>query len=157
MRPLIVVFALFSFSLSAQAPKPDPKEAKVERLLTLTNVDSQTDKMMDQVYKMAVANFPSDAPPEVRAKLEETQAKVFAVIRERMGWQNLKPIYVKLYAEVYTDEELDGMIRFFESPAGRSMTAKTPLLMERSMQMVQSLMAEVLPEIKRITAESAPR
>ena len=141
----------------AQDAKLGAREAKVEQLLTLTGVESQTDKMMDQMFKMAVANFPTDAPPEVRAKLEEMQKKVFALISERMSWQKMKPVYVKLYAEVYTDEELDGMIAFFSSPAGRSMTAKSPILMQRSMQVVQSLMGEVLPEIKRITAEAVRR
>lgn len=157
MKLLAVVIALSSAAVLAQDAKPGAREAKVERLLTLTGVDSQTDKMMDQMFKMAVANFPSDAPPEVRAKLEEMQTKVFALISERMSWQKMKPVYVKLYAEVYTDEELDGMIAFFSSPAGRSMTAKSPILMQRSMQVVQSLMAEVLPEIKRITAEAVRR
>ena len=157
MKLLAFVIALSSAAVFAQDAKPGAREAKVEQLLTLTGVDSQTDKMMDQMFKMAVANFPNDAPPEVRAKLEEMQTKVFALISERMSWQKMKPVYVKLYAEVYTDEELDGMIAFFSSPAGRSMTAKNPILMQRSMQVVQSLMAEVLPEIKRITAEAVRR
>lgn len=157
MKLLAVVIVLSSVAVSAQDAKLGAREAKVEQLLTLTGVDSQTDKMMDQMFKMAVANFPTDAPPEVRAKLEQMQTKVFALISERVSWQKMKPVYVKLYAEVYTDEELDGMIAFFSSPAGRSMTAKSPILMQRSMQVVQSLMAEVLPEIKRITAEAVRR
>ncbi|MBN8734591.1 MAG: DUF2059 domain-containing protein [Acidobacteria bacterium] len=157
MKLVAVLIALSSVAVFAQEAKPSAREAKVEQLLTLTGVDSQTDKMMDQMFKMAVANLPSDAPPEVRAKLEEMQTKVFALISERMSWQKMKPVYVKLYAEVYTDEELDGMIAFFSSPAGRSMTAKNPILMQRSMQVVQSLMAEVLPEIKRMTAEAVRR
>ena len=157
MKLLAVVIALSSAAVLAQDAKLSAREAKVEQLLTLTGVESQTDKMMDQMFKMAVANFPTDAPPEVRAKLEEMQKKVFALISERMSWQKMKPVYVKLYAEVYTDEELDGMIAFFSSPAGRSMTAKSPILMQRSMQVVQSLMGEVLPEIKRITAEAVRR
>ncbi|MBK7929660.1 MAG: DUF2059 domain-containing protein [Bryobacterales bacterium] len=157
MKLLAVVIALSSAAVFAQDAKLSAREVKVEQLLTLTGVDSQTDKLMDQMFKMAVANFPTDAPPEVRAKLEEMQTKVFALISERMSWQKMKPVYVKLYAEVYTDEELDGMIAFFSSPAGRSMTAKSPILMQRSMQVVQSLMGEVLPEIKRITAEAVRR
>jgi len=143
--------------LAAQEAKPEPREAKVERLLTLTGVDAQTDRMMDQVYKMAVDNFPSDAPPEVRAKVEAAQAMVFAVIRDRMSWRKVRPLYGKLCAEAYTDEDLDGMIAFFSSPAGRSMTAMNPVLMQRSMQMVQSVMTEMMPEIKRIAAEGAQK
>lgn len=157
MKRFVLVLSLCVWPLAAQEAKPESREAKVERLLTLTGVDAQTDRMMDQVYKMAVANFPSDAPPEVRVKVEAAQAKVFAVIRERMGWQKMRPLYVKLYAEVYTDEDLDGMIAFFSSPAGRSMTAKNPVLMQRSMQLVQSVMTELMPEIKRIAAEGAQR
>ena len=157
MKLLAFVIALSSVAVFAQDAKLSAREAKVEQLLTLTGVDSQTDKVMDQVYKMAVANFPSDAPPEVRAKVEEAQAKVFAVIRERMSWKTMKPRYVKLYAEVYTEEELDGMIAFFSSATGRSMTAKNPVLMQRSMEMMQTLMAELMPEIKRLAAEGMQR
>lgn len=154
MKLLAITLAVFTLPAFAQAPKPDPKTAKVERLLALTSADAQADKTMDQIYRMVSSNFPSDAPPDVRAKIEAAQAKVFALIRERMGWQQLKPHYVKMYTELFTDPELDGMIAFYESPAGRAMLAKTPEIMQRTIQLTQGLMAELMPELKRITAES---
>ena len=42
-------------------------------------------------------------------------------MREEMTWDRLHPLYVRIYQESFTQEEIDGLIVFYESPASRSL------------------------------------
>jgi hypothetical protein len=74
-----------------------------------------------------------------------------------MSWEKFKPAIVQIYAEVYTDEELDGILAFYRSPAGRAMLEKMPQLMSRTMAVAQKLMGDIQPEIEKMVKESAPK
>jgi hypothetical protein len=49
---------------------------------------------------------------------------------------------VRIYAEVYTAEELAAIRAFFESAAGQAFLAKTPLLTEKYLEVATTLVAE---------------
>jgi hypothetical protein len=66
-----------------------------------------------------------------------------------MDWQKLKPEYVKLYAEVFTEEEIEGMVAFYKTPAGHAMIEKMPALLSKSMEIGQRQMAGIMPEIQK--------
>ncbi len=69
----------------------------------------------------------------------------------------MKPEYVRLYDEVYSDEELNGILAFYKSPAGQAFLNKMPLLMTKSMEIAQRRMAAVMPELQRITKEAVEK
>ena len=81
------------------------------------------------------------------------QDKVAAVIAEVFAWEKLKPAYVKLYAEEFSDEELDGIIAFYKSPSGQAMVSKTPSLMTKATTVVQARMAEAQPQLQKLMRE----
>jgi hypothetical protein len=55
--------------------------------------------------------------------------------------------------EVFTEDELDGILAFYQSSAGKAMLQKSPQLMMRMMGAAQQQTADVTAEIKRITEE----
>ncbi len=65
----------------------------------------------------------------------------------------LKPLFLKVYMDTYTEEELDGILAFYKSPAGQAFVAKTPQLMQRSMQLMQEQMANVQPRLEEASKE----
>jgi hypothetical protein len=65
----------------------------------------------------------------------------------------LKPLYVKVFAETFTEEELDGMLSFYKSPAGKAMMEKMPQMMARMMPLMQQWMADMKPDLDKIMAE----
>lgn len=70
-------------------------------------------------------------------------------IAARMDWQKLKPDYIKLYADVFEEEEIDGMVAFYKTPAGHAMIEKMPTLLARSTEIAQRQMAGIMPEIQK--------
>jgi hypothetical protein len=145
---------LVAFLASAQGLS---KEAKIERILALTYGQAAFDQIFEQMKTQMIASassaMPSNATPEQRAKAQELQIKIWELMKTRMSWEKMKPEYAKLYSETFSDDEVDGMLAFYESPAGRAMQAKMPMLMSKVMALAQSQMGELLPEIQRITKE----
>jgi uncharacterized protein len=129
------------------------KEAKIERLLELTNADAMMDQVFNQMKAMTASQVPKGTTPEQQAREEQTRNKIMDLIKSRMRWDKMRPDYVKLYSETFSDEEVSGMLAFYESPAGRAMLSKMPVLMGKTMALVQSQMTELMPEIQRITKE----
>ena len=43
-----------------------------------------------------------------------------------MTWDKLRPLYVRIYQESFTQEEIDGLIVFYESPAGIAFVERWP-------------------------------
>jgi hypothetical protein len=60
-----------------------------------------------------------------------------------------------LYADTYTEQEMDGIIAFYKSPAGEAMLAKTPAIMAKANELVQQQMATVMPEIQKLIKDAA--
>jgi hypothetical protein len=87
--------------------------------------------------------------PESKATALELMNRLADQIGQRMDWQKLKPEYVKLYAEVFTEEEIEGMVAFYKTPAGHAMIEKMPALLSKSMEIGQRQMAGIMPEIQK--------
>jgi len=130
------------------------KEAKIERLLALTNADATMNQVFDQMKAMMASQKVPGSTPEQQAKAQEMQGKILELVKTRMSFERIRPQYVKAYSETFSDEEIDGMLAFYESSAGRAMLEKMPLLMPKMMALVQAQMGDLLPEIQRITKEA---
>lgn len=130
------------------------KEAKIERLLTVMNADNMIDQMFEQIKAMTAAQVPPGTSPEQIAQARQVQTKIMDLVKARISWEKMRPQYVKLYAETFSDEEISGMLAFYGSPAGRAMLEKMPALVTKIMEVAQAQMKDILPEMQRIIRES---
>lgn len=126
------------------------KSARIEEMLKLTNADAMTNQMIDQMRKLAVQNTSQAGGPE-----EQTiQNRIFDLLKQELSWEKMKPHYVQLYNELFTEQELDGIVAFYRSPAGQAMTKKMPELVQRSIALSQRQMSEVMPKVKQIIEDA---
>lgn len=116
-----------------EAEEKPPAVVKAERLIDLFGADSTIEQMIvpmiDQITGIIIQANPEDGP----------------VIRELMNdyflpeFKNRLPEYMelsaRLYAEHFTEAEIDELIAFYETPLGQKMIAKFPVLTQESMQL----------------------
>jgi hypothetical protein len=133
-----------------------PKEAKIEKLMSSMNIDKQVNTVFTQMRSMISSQWPATATGEQKARSKELQDKIFDLMQSRMSWENMRPQYVKLYSDTFTDEEIEGLAAFYESPAGKAMLEKMPVLMAKSMSMAQDLMKEIMPQIQQMMKDAPP-
>ena len=65
-----------------------------------------------------------------------------------LGWQELKPEFVKLYTELYNEGEIREMVKFYGTPLGQKMQATMPQLMARSAEISQKRLQDHMPELQ---------
>ena len=106
---------------------------------------------------MTAAQMPPGATPDQTAKAQEVQGKILDLVKSRISWEKMRPSYIKLYNDTFSDAEISGMLSFYESPAGRAMLAKMPALLSKLIEVAQSQMAEIQPEIQRILRDAQQR
>jgi hypothetical protein len=146
---------LFSFPAAAQ----QASDATVEQLMKVTRAEAMVQTMMgaiDQIMGTAMKEATKDQPlsPEQQRKVDATSAKIREAMRDEMSWERLKPQYMSLYRETFTEEEVRGLIAFYESPAGVALLSKMPLLMQKSVALSQERMKSMIPRMKAAVEEA---
>lgn len=137
----------------APARAAPPTEAQIDRLLETMDMRRTMDEMFVQIETMGDTMgqqmLGEGATPEQRASLEKTMARQRASMRRIMSWDTLGPIYRKIYARLFTAEEMDAMIAFYGSDTGRGIMRKMPQAMQLSMEEMQPIMETMIAEMKQ--------
>ena len=75
-------------------------------------------------------------------------AKFAKVLREEMNWASMRPLFTQIYQESYTQEEVDGLVAFYQSPIGIAYTEKMPIVMQKTMTLVQARMGPMMEKMQ---------
>ncbi len=145
--------ALFSYAnLHAQddAGAVDPEhKAAADKLLRTLNIDENMKMAFRQMERMQEQMIARDAKsPEEKAKAETAMKAAMRSTEEEFSWDKIGPMFVDVYAEVFTKEELEQLTNFYESPIGQKFVEKQPQLQVATMKRMQALMKEIMPKIQ---------
>lgn len=156
---LVVSIAIASANLHAQETEPvdSARKAAADKLLRLFKIDQNIGAAFDQVQKMQSAMLDQQKLSE-EAKERATRAmeESMKATREEFTWEKMGPMFVEIYAEVFTKDELDALIEFYDSPIGKKFIEKQPQLQAATMKRMQSLMMELMPKIsEKVKAAAA--
>jgi uncharacterized protein len=152
MRTLFLSIIL-SGACAASLAAP-PTVESVSALLEVTRAES----MMDQAYasieqvtrqSMAQQTAGRSLTDEQRRAMELAPARIADVMKKELSWSTLKPIYIAIYQEAFDQTEIDGLIAFYKGPIGQSFVSKMPIVMNRSMQIMQTQMQTLMPKLKQ--------
>lgn len=149
---VFVLVLVFVSSLGVFAQE-DTYRAAAEKLLLLMKQDQLVDQMFDQMKQMQLQqleqmNIGSESPVG-----EKYLERIYGVMKEEMSWDKVKDDFIRIYMTVYTEEEILGLVAFYESPLGQKVIEKMPLMAQESMVISQKYVSRVMPKIQAITQE----
>jgi hypothetical protein len=132
------------------------RRAKAEQMLTLTKTDSmmstQLDALRTRVNELATQQSgPITKTPAQKKLTDDYLKQVQGVTDDEVGWTKLRPLVIQAYADSFTDEELDGIIAFYKTPAGQAIVTKTPALSDKTMGLVQGRIKDMQPKLAQMT------
>jgi hypothetical protein len=138
------------------------KMAKVEEFMRVSRLERTMTASMSLVIQQVKTGMLEEMgevklTPEKQQALEELQGKVERLVIEALGWPRMKENYARLYAETFTEQELDDMLAFYKSESGQSMVSKTPDLMLRAGEIAQDHMSAVVPELQKLVRDFVAR
>jgi len=144
---------------AAAANNAPASDASIREMLELTNAQQMMDGMKGQMTGMmnaAMQNATKDqtVTPERQAILDRMSAKMSAVVTDMLNWEALLPMYLRTFRASFTQDEIDGVIKFYKSPAGRAYVKKLPLVMQNVMREMPDFMKPVQEKMMAIQRES---
>jgi hypothetical protein len=153
------ILAVFLLPLALPVLAQGATEASIDRLFTAMHVQSSVDGMYGMVEKMMKQGmsqaFPGEPTAAQRKAMDSTAASFAAVMREELSWERMRPQLLRIYSETFTEAEVLGIVAFYESPAGQAFVAKMPALLQKSMEMNQERMKELMPRMRAAVEKAA--
>jgi uncharacterized protein len=155
---LIACLVLAGPAIANDAPASDES---IRELLAITDAHKLIDTVRAQVDSMVTASSQQamqgkTVTPERQAILDRMRTKMEGVIDEMLSWDTLQSLYLRTYRASFTQHELDGIIKFYKTPAGQAMIKKMPVVMQNVMGEMQGLlqpMQQRMQEIQRETVQ----
>jgi uncharacterized protein len=157
---MALVCVLISAGAAAAPANTAPaSDASIREMLELTNARQLIDGMkgqMSAVMNTAMQNAikGQTITPERQAILDRMAAKMSAVAADMLNWDALLPIYLRTYRDSFTQDEIDGVIKFYKSAAGQAYVKKLPLVMQNVMREMQGFIQPVQEKMLAIQRES---
>ena len=149
--PRITALAVLVLLPSALLAQTESHIEAAKELLSVTNARASAEQGFDQVYPL-LNSMSQDYPlsEEHRKSLVEDTQETMEFIKRELNWSVLEPRLVKVYVDVYSEDELRGLIEFYKSPLGQKFIEKTPEIMKANAQMTLELMRELMPKLREM-------
>lgn len=161
------ILPLLCACLCLLVPRPGATEevpvsdASLQQLLEVTESRKLLDGMaaqLDSVMQASLANATAgkNVSAEEQAILDDMRAEMVALMKEQLSWSSFEPIVMDIYRRTFTESEVQGMLEFYRSPAGRAVIAKMPQVTEatmRSMLVWMGPMQEKMQALQQKTIE----
>lgn len=155
---LAITFALITPVAMATQPSDD----SVRELMEVTDARELMEGAMAQADQMMRASMEQtmqgkEISTEDRKVLDDMRAQMVAVLEEELGWAALEPMFIDVYQRSFSPSEVDAMLEFYNSDAGKAVVAKMPLVMQNTMGVMQQRMMSMAPRLQQIEAEAVAK
>jgi uncharacterized protein len=152
-RLLLAAGLLLCSAIDGAALAAPPTDAQIDKLLTTMDMQRTLDEMFVQMEgmseSMGLQMLGEDATAEQRESLQRISKQQQAVMRKTMSWDTMAPIYRRIYAKLFSAEEVEAMTAFYGSETGRGIMRKTPQAMQLSMEEMQPMMQSMIADMQK--------
>ena len=144
LKPFLIgsIFLMSPFSFAAPA-----SDQQIQQLFKVMNLNQLMQNTIQQIRPQldqqayltiqAVVGHEKLSPQE-QIVANELSDKLYQQSLKSIAWEQMQPIYQKIYKDVYSAEEVQAQINFYSSPIGQSILAKAPLATQESMKIINS-------------------
>jgi len=134
--------------VSAPAMADKASEAAAERLFASMDMQSAMATVIDTTLDTQIAQKPELAP--FKGVMHDFFAKY-------MSYEALKPQLIEAYAAEFTATELNEAADFYETPTGKKLLAKLPVLMAKGAEIGIAAVQGHVPELQAALQAEAKR
>ncbi len=114
-----------------------------------------TNKLLKDEKEKIFENFKKDntIPQNDKLELEKLLRETREIVEKYMRWENVKQSYISIYSDIYSDEELKALIKFYHTPLGKKvrdnmieLTQKTKILVEQQQLFATAELAKFIAD-----------
>lgn len=130
--------------------------AAAERYLEVTQVPARLDSFMVRVREKQLAAVGKwYVPTDTREPAKVYVGKASKLFTDELSWSRLKDEFIRAYVSVYTEQDLLGLVEFYESPLGQKYLAKRPQLVSNGLEITERHLKTLLPKLEMLSEELA--
>jgi uncharacterized protein len=150
MRKLIVV--LLGAGLCAVCQAAPPTEQSISALLEASK--AQLTARLITITAQSVrqgmnAALKGKTPTEKQQHdMDAIAAKFEQTMRDALAWDNVRPVYIQVYQETFTQNEVDDLTAFYKSPAGAALLDKMPTVFQKTSTLMQQRIAPYMDQMQ---------
>ena len=141
---LSFALAVVPFLIPNAAADEKSRRKAAEDLLLGMKMDKQLQHATDQMLDLQVKTNP---------QLAQYRGAMKKFFDKYMSWDTLKDEMIGIYAEAFTEEELNEISAFYKTPAGKKVIEKMPELMTKGMQLGARRVQMNQAELQRMIEE----
>ena len=154
LRKTLMILLLSSTTVMA-APASDDS---IKQLFAVTQVQKLLDGMQNKLdammnHSLQQALKGKTPNPDEQQAISNMKNKMVALFQEEMAWETLEPMYIRIYKESFTEEEVIDILSFYKTPAGQALINKMPILMQKTMLELQARLSGLTPKLHKIQQE----
>ncbi|MFZ4706156.1 MAG: DUF2059 domain-containing protein [Bacteroidales bacterium] len=120
MRTILIIAFIFGITLSAFTQTSSEND-KIKKMLELTG----SGKIGVQIAQKVISSF--------REKYPDIDQHFWDELEKEIKPDDLINTVIPIYAKYYSENDIDQIIAFYNSPAGKKMIELTPLILQESM------------------------
>jgi len=135
---LFFCFGAFTFSFG------QTKKDSIRELFHLMKDDSTATKVMDSLMPLLTKKMNQQTDSTAKVKAQVKMKAVMEMVKTVIS--KVKEDRLNLYDKYYTQQDIDAMIVFYKSPAGRKYVHTTP---EITKEIVMKVIKEYLPQLEK--------
>ena len=130
MKKIILVISLIVVTLNGYS-QSTKKNEKIKQLLELTGSAKIGVQMMNTMIPQFSKTYPN------------ADKKFWDEFMSEVNTEDMIDIIIPIYEKYYTEEDIDQLIQFYNSPIGKKTVELTPFIMQESMQAGQAWGSEL--------------
>jgi len=143
---LAAILGAFLFSSTPPARADDASHLQAARdLLLALHMDQSYGKMVDQVL---------DAQLRASPQLVQLREPIKAFLNKYMGWDAMKDDLAQIYANSFTEQELNEITTFYKTPTGSKLALSIPDLTAQGIQLGQRRVADHISELQQVVQKA---
>lgn len=156
-----IIFTI-CIALSAPSFAETPSEKSLTKLLEVTKTQQFLEQSIQDIDTTLQSSMRrallGKAPTQDQVAIaQDTRDQIFAVLKEELSWERMKKDLMSVYAETFTQEEVDGILAFYETKAGKALLNKIPTVIDKNKVLVQERLVAIRPLIDDIREEMVVR
>ena len=136
----VLFFCLGAFTFSFGQTKKD----SIRELFHLMKDDSTATKVMDSLMPLLTKKMNQETDSTAKVKAQVKMKAVMEMVKTVIS--KVKEDRLNLYDQYYTQQDIDEMIVFYKSPAGRKYVRITPIITK---EIVMKVIKEYLPQLEK--------
>lgn len=147
MKKLLMMLALAVCAAVPAAAQPEPSPGELAAVRELLEVSRTRENFIRAMELGMEQGGMGELTPQVQRALRD-------FMDEHFRFEDLEPEFIRMYTELYTEEEIRGMTAFYRTPLGQRMIETLPELSAASQRIAQERLQAVMPQLMQAIMEA---